>query len=96
MTPFSSFYLPECSESSDTFYTASDWSEADEDMITASEGTDEPEFIEAMASKYVEEGCAVKFECVVKGHPQPTVDWIHNRKMIKDCETYQIRQDGNR
>ena len=93
-----SFQIAECSDSSESFYTVSDESEPDENInfTMASEGADEPDFVEVLTNQQTVEGQSAKFECVVSGHPQPTVEWLHNRRTISESEEYQIIQDGNK
>ncbi|XP_013419371.1 titin homolog isoform X2 [Lingula anatina] len=59
-----------------------------------------PEFTLKLKEEKIVEGSAARFDCKVKGHPQPEVSWCKDRKEIKhgrhyqmlhpDAETYQL------
>ncbi|XP_077869715.1 uncharacterized protein LOC102801843 [Saccoglossus kowalevskii] len=55
-----------------------------------------PTFCPPISVIKVEEGESAMFECIVKGHPCPMVEWFHNDDIVTNSYDFKLQQQGEK
>jgi hypothetical protein len=68
------------------------------DVSTASASTDvvPPKFTQLLKDMEGPEGCKIRFDCRVIGHPTPQIKWYKGRQKIESSTDFQVRGTQHR
>jgi Immunoglobulin I-set domain len=58
--------------------------------------SDPPKFLRYLESSEVDEGESFTFECIVKGSPEPKIEWLKFNSPLKDSPNFKITQNAGK
>lgn len=66
------------------------------EIIPVVEETDPPKFLRYLESSEVNEGESFTFECVVKGSPDPSIQWLKFSSPLNESQNYKISKSAGK